>query len=174
MHRLPPSLHTPAQLPPRLPLLQIRKLPQVMHGIQIANLHEPSSNALHDFPSCFQAFSPVSFPFEEVARVKSVGAEFEEAAELSGRCGGPEGEFLHERGFFGGDEGFKLAVESGEVRVTGDGVEGGVVAVITLVFPDVDFDCKYRYVRRFIEAYQRYHSLPLLFSSFLPGGHGSP
>jgi hypothetical protein len=31
-------------------------------------------------------------------------------------------------------------VEGGEFGVVGDAVEGGVVAVVTLVFPDVDYD----------------------------------
>lgn len=39
-----------------------------------------------------------------------------------------------------GYEGFEFAVEGGEVGVGGDGVEGGVVAVVALVFPDVDLD----------------------------------
>lgn len=116
----------------------------------------------------------MSFPFEQVARVKSVGPQFEKAPESAWRCGGPEGEFLHEGCLFGGYEGFKRFVEGGEVRMAGDGVEGGMVAVVALVFPDVDFDCQQRYVRQPIDAYQRCHSLRLLFSSFLPDGHGSP
>ena len=38
-----------------------------------------------------------------------------------------------------GDEGFEAAVEGGEVGVGGDAVEGGVVAVVALVFPYVDY-----------------------------------
>ena len=78
------------------------------------------------------------FPFEEIAWVEGVGAEFEEAAELAGWGGGPEGEFLHEGGVFGGDELFELVVEGDEVWVGGDAVEGGVVALVALVFPYVD------------------------------------
>ena len=37
-----------------------------------------------------------------------------------------------------GYEGFQLVVEGREVGVRGDGVEGGVVAVVALVFPYVD------------------------------------
>ena len=70
--------------------------------------------------------------------MEGVGAEFEEAAEVARGGGGPEGEFLHEGGFFVGDEGFEFAVEGGEVGVVLDGVEGGVVAVVSLVFPYVD------------------------------------
>ena len=39
-----------------------------------------------------------------------------------------------------GDEGFELGVEGREIRMGGNGVEGGVVAVIALVFPDVYYD----------------------------------
>jgi len=38
-----------------------------------------------------------------------------------------------------GYEGFQLGVEGGEVGVMLDGVEGGVVAVVALVFPYVDY-----------------------------------
>ena len=37
----------------------------------------------------------MGFPFEEIARVEGVGAEFEEAAQLAWRRSGPEGKFLH-------------------------------------------------------------------------------
>lgn len=69
--------------------------------------------------------------------MEGVGTEFEDAAEGAGRGGGPEGEFLHERGAFGGYKRFELVVEVGKFRVRGDGVEGGVVAVVALVFPYV-------------------------------------
>lgn len=65
---------------------------------------------------------------------------------MAGRCGGPEGKFLHEGGFFGCDERFESLVEGGEVRMVGDGVEGGVVAAVALVFPDVDFGGQQRLV----------------------------
>jgi hypothetical protein len=58
---------------------------------------------------------------------------------LAGGGGGPEGEFLHEGGAFAVNEGFEFLVEGGEIGVVVDGVEGIVVAVITLVFPDVDY-----------------------------------
>ena len=140
MHRIPPTFHSPTHLPPRLPLLQIRKLPQMMHGVQIAHLHEPGSHPFHHFFSCVQASPPVGFPFEEVAWVEGVGAEFEEAAELARRGGGPEGEFLHEGGLFVGYELLELGIEGGEVGVVSNGVEGGVVAVVALVFPYMDFN----------------------------------
>ena len=70
--------------------------------------------------------------------MQGVGAEFEEAPELARGGSGPEGEFLHEGAGFGGDELFELVVEGEEVRVGGDAVEGGVVALVALVFPYVD------------------------------------
>ena len=45
---------------------------------------------------------------------------------------------MHERGVLGCYEGFEFLVESGEVGVVGNGVEGVVVSVVSLVFPDVD------------------------------------
>src|SRR2546421_5668842 len=47
-----PSFDAPRLLPPQLPLLQICELPEMMHGIEIANLYKPCSNAFHHFPSC--------------------------------------------------------------------------------------------------------------------------
>ena len=37
----------------------------------------------------------MGLPFEKIAGVQGVRAEFEDATEGSGRGGGPEGEFLH-------------------------------------------------------------------------------
>lgn len=70
--------------------------------------------------------------------MEGVGAKFKDAAELAGSCGGPEGEFLHEGCSFGGYEGFQLLVKGGEVGVRGDGVEGVMVTVVPLIFPDVN------------------------------------
>jgi hypothetical protein len=46
---------------------------------------------------------------------------------------------LHEGGALGFDEGLKFLVEGGEFGVVCDAVEGVVVSVIALVFPDMDF-----------------------------------
>ena len=139
MHRITPPLDPPAHLPPRLPLLQIRKLPQMMHSVQIPDLHEPRAHALHHLLPRFETLAPVRFPLEEVAGVEGVGTEFEEAAELAGWGGGPKGEFLHEGGVFGGYEAFKLVVEGRKFRVGGDAVEGGVISLVALVFPYVHY-----------------------------------
>jgi hypothetical protein len=81
----------------------------------------------------------MSLPFQKVTRMEGVGAELEETTETARWGGGPEGEFLHERCLFGVDEGFEMFVEGGEFGVIGDAVEGGMVAVVALVFPDVDY-----------------------------------
>ena len=46
---------------------------------------------------------------------------------------------MHERGALGFDEGFEFLVESGEFGMVCNAVEGVVVSMITLVFPDMDF-----------------------------------
>ena len=74
--------------------------------------------------------------------MEGVGAKFEQAAELAGCGGGPEGEFLHQGGVLGRDEGLEMFVECREFWVGCDGVEGGVVALIALVLPDVDLISK--------------------------------
>jgi len=51
---------------------------------------------------------------------------------------------LHEGGAFAVDEGFEFLVEGGEVGVVVDGVKGVVVAMIALVFPDMDCGCQYQ------------------------------
>ena len=45
---------------------------------------------------------------------------------------------MHEGVSLGVYEGLELCVEGGELGVIGDGVQGVVVAVIALVFPDMD------------------------------------
>lgn len=49
--------------------------------------------------------------------MQGVGSEFEETSKPSGRSGGPEREFLHERSLLMGDEGFQFAIERWEIRV---------------------------------------------------------
>lgn len=39
---------------------------------------------------------------------------------------------------------FELPVEGWEVRMGGDGVEGGMVALVALILPDVDYDMSAR------------------------------
>lgn len=145
VHRIPPSFNPPAHLPSRLSLLQIRELPQMMHCVQIPNLYEPCTDSLHHFSSCLQSLPPVGFPFQEIAWVQGVGAKFEKTAEGARWCGGPEGELLHQRCLFRSDELFETLVEGGEVGMGGNRVKGGVVALVALVFPDVDY-CQRRNV----------------------------
>lgn len=54
--------------------------------------------------------------------MKGVGTQFEDAAQLTWCGGGPEGEFLHQRGALGFDEGLDLLVEGREFGVIVDGV----------------------------------------------------
>jgi hypothetical protein len=44
-----------------------------MNCIQLTNLDEPGTNALHDFPAGFQTLSPMGFPFKKIARVECIG-----------------------------------------------------------------------------------------------------
>lgn len=137
VHRVSPTLDTPALLSSDLSLLQIGKLPEMMHRIQLTNLYKPRTDALHDLSTGLEPTPPMRLPFEQVARVQSVGAEFEEAAQRARGRGRPEGEFLHERGAFAVDQGLELLVEGGEVGVVLDVVQRAVVARVALVLPDV-------------------------------------
>lgn len=96
------------------------------------------THTFHDLPPCRETLLPVRLPLEQVSRVQSVAPELEDAAELAGRGGGPEAEFLHQARALGVDEGLELAVELGELGVVLDAVDGGVVAGVALVLPDVD------------------------------------
>jgi hypothetical protein len=137
VHGIRPAFDTPALLTLQFALLQVRKLPQMMHSIQIANLNKPSTNALHDLTSCFQTLTPVRLPFEQVAWVERVGAQFEDTTELARGRGGPEGEFLHQRDALARDQSLELGVEGGELGVVLDAVERSMVTGVSLVFPDV-------------------------------------
>jgi hypothetical protein len=109
-----------------------------MDGIEVADLHEPGADAFHHLPACLQALAPVRLPLEEVSREERVGAQLEEPAELARGGRGPEREFLHKRRIFRDDELLEFLVECREVGVPGDVVERGMVAVVPLIFPDVD------------------------------------
>ena len=74
-----------------------------MHHVEVTDLHEPGTDTFHDFAASFETLAPMGFPLQKIARVQRVGAEFEETTELSRGSGGPEREFLHERGAFAGD-----------------------------------------------------------------------
>lgn len=72
VHRLGPTRYAPAVLAADLPLLEVGKLPEVVHRVQIANLHKPSTNALHHLAAGLQAPTPVCLPLEQVSRVERV------------------------------------------------------------------------------------------------------
>ena len=139
VHRITPTLHSPAHLPPCLALLQVRKLPQVMDRVDIANLHEPCPDSFHYFASRSQSLAPVRLPLQKISGVQVIGAQLKEATQPAWRGCRPEREFLHERRFFARDEGFERPVKGGKVGMRGNGVEGGVVALVALVLPDVDW-----------------------------------
>ena len=70
--------------------------------------------------------------------MQGVRAEFEEPAELPRRGRWPEGKFLHERRLFVCYEFFEMGVKGGKVGMGGNGMEGGMIAVVALILPDVD------------------------------------
>lgn len=123
MHCVSPALDAPALFSADLALLQVRKLPEVVHRVQLANLHEPGPDSLHDFSAGLEAPPPVCLPFEQVARVQSVRTKLEQAAQLAWRSGWPEGKLLHERGALSIDKALELCVELGEFGVVLDGVQ---------------------------------------------------
>jgi hypothetical protein len=49
----------------------------MMDCIQLADLNKPGTNAFHDFSTGFQALTPMSLPFEEIAWMERVGPQLE-------------------------------------------------------------------------------------------------
>lgn len=139
MDGLRPALDAPALLATDLAFLQICKLPEVVYRVKVANLHEPGTHAFHDLTSGLEAPTPMCLPLEQITWVQRVRAELKEAAELAGRGGRPEGEFLHQGRVFRLDQAAQLAVEGGVFGVLGDRVQGGMVALVTLVLPNVNY-----------------------------------
>lgn len=72
MNRISPAFDTPRLLSPQLSLLQICKLPKMMHCVEVTNLYKPCPNALHDFPPCLETFPPMRLPFQQITRMKRV------------------------------------------------------------------------------------------------------
>lgn len=70
--RLRPSFNAPRLLPANLALLQVRKLPQMMHRVQVSDLHEPCTDPFHHLAARLEAAAPVRFPLEQIARVEGV------------------------------------------------------------------------------------------------------
>lgn len=140
MHGFSPARYAPAVLPAHFTLLQIGKLPQMVDSVQIAHLHEPRADALHDFSSGLEAPTPMRFPLEKVAGLKLIRPQLEEAAQLPRRRSGPEAEFLHQRRLLFVDQRPQLAVKVGEFGVLRNGVQGTMIARIALVLPDMDCD----------------------------------
>lgn len=120
---LGPAFNLPRLFPTDFALFQVRKLPQVVHRVQVANLHEPCAHTFHHLPTSCEATSPVRLPFEEVSGVKSVRSELEDTSQAAGWGRGPEREFLHEGCFLALDQLLQLAVEFGELRVLRDAMQ---------------------------------------------------
>lgn len=74
MNGVTPSLDLPALLSSNLPLLQIRKLPQMMNRVQVSDLDKPGSDTFHYLASGLETPTPVALPFEQIARVERVRA----------------------------------------------------------------------------------------------------
>jgi hypothetical protein len=139
VHGISPALDTPALLSPNFPLLQVGKLPEVVNGVQLSDLHEPSSNTLHDFTSRFETPAPVRLPFQQISWVQCVRAQLKNTTKLTGSRSWPEREFLHEGGSLGRYEGLEFGIKSRKVGLLGDGVKGGVISVVALVLPNVNY-----------------------------------
>lgn len=139
VHRFRPAFDTPRLFPANLALLQVGKLPEMMHGVQVTDLDKPCPNAFHNFAASLEATTPVCLPFKQISGVQSVGTKFEKPAQSSGRSGGPEGELLHQRRFLALDQALQLPVECGKLGVAGNIVKGGMVTLVSLIFPDVDY-----------------------------------
>jgi hypothetical protein len=169
---LAPAFNLPASLASKLALFQIGELPEMMHRVQIANLHKPCSYAFHNFAPRLETSTPVGLPFQQVSRMQSVGSELEQAAELPRWCGRPERELLHQRRRLLADQSLQLGVELGEFGEMLNVVEGAMVASVALVLPDVDYETHWLEVyasQKVSRTYRTYRSLPLRFSSFQPG-----
>ena len=80
------------------------------------------------------------FPFEKVSRMEGVRAELKETTEFPRRCSRPEGEFLHEGRLFVSYQLFEVGIKGRKLRMRGDGVEGCVIAMVSLVFPDMNYE----------------------------------
>ena len=138
VHRIGPSLNFPTLLAPDLALLEIGKLPEMVHRVEVANLHKPSSDTLHHLATSLEAASPVSLPLKEIARAERVRAQLKEATKLAGWRSWPERKLLHERAVFAADKRSKLLLEGRVFGVLRDAVQRCVVALVPLIFPDMD------------------------------------
>ena len=76
-------------------------------------------------------------PLEQITGVKRIGPQLEDTAELTWWGSGPEAEFLHQRRLLGRDEGLELMIKLGELGMVRDRVQRSMVALVSLVLPDV-------------------------------------
>lgn len=116
---LRPAFDIPGLLTANLAFLQVRKLPQMMHSVQIADLDEPRTNSFHDFPARLEATAPMGLPLQQVSGMERIRSQLKDTAEAARRGRWPEGKLLHERGTLALNHSSQLAVElvvSGQLR----------------------------------------------------------
>lgn len=75
MNCISPTFNHPALLSASSSLLEICELPEMVHGIEVANLNEPSSYTLHNLSSSSQSSAPVCLPVKQISRMESVRAQ---------------------------------------------------------------------------------------------------
>ena len=138
VNRVGPSVDAPGFFATDLALLEVGKLPHVVHSVELTDLDEPRSDAFHDLTTRGQATSPVRLPLQQVSWVQGVRTKLEDATKTAGRGGWPEAELLHQGGALRGDKRLELAVKGREIRVLADFVERCMVSGVALVLPDVD------------------------------------
>lgn len=79
MHRFAPTFDAPTLLTADFALLKVGKLPQVVHRVQLADLHEPCSHSFHDLATGLQATPPVCLPFQQIPGMKGIGSELKQS-----------------------------------------------------------------------------------------------
>ena len=66
---LSPAFLLPTQLAADLALLEVGELPEMVDGVEVADLDKPGTNALHDLAAGLEAAPPVGLPLKQVTRV---------------------------------------------------------------------------------------------------------
>lgn len=146
VNRLRPPLNAPRLLTADLALLQVGKLPQMVDGVEITNLDEPCTHALHDLPARLEASTPMRFPLKEIAGVEGVRSKLEQSTEATWRGCRPERKLLHKGCLLTLDQGSEFLVKLRELWVARNGIQGLVVSRIALIFPDMDCERKSKVV----------------------------
>ena len=122
VYRITPTLNLPAALASQLPLFQVRKLPEMVHYVQVSYLHEPCTYTFHHFSTSLQPLAPMGLPLEKISGVQCVRSEFEYASQLTWGACRPKRKLLHQRCIFSVNQSLKLLVEGCKVWVRLDGM----------------------------------------------------